>query len=196
MHFYHVWTDGHWLKPAEEHMALLAASGLSPEMYVGFVGHDIREAWSWFLSQCPDVKLAAKADQGHEAVTLHAMHEWCKDNPGRKTLYAHTKGAFHDERLNDAWRLAMARKLVLHGRERLPELDTYDVVGMHWITPRQFSFNKVPNPFFAGNFWWARSEYVARLPEIDLAGERHVAEGWLGQGNPKVLDLHPGWPVY
>ena len=50
----------------------------------------------------------------------------------------------------------------------------------------------VSQPYFSGNFWWASSSYLARLP---FPPDDHFeSETWIGGGGPDVADLLPGLP--
>jgi hypothetical protein len=73
-----------------------------------------------------------------------------------------------------------------------------DAVGCHWLTAEQFPWaaQEFPEgtPFFGGNFWMARCDYLRRLPEPSTRS-RFDAERWIGLRDPKVLDLNPGWPA-
>ena len=47
----------------------------------------------------------------------------------------------------------------------------------------------------------ATAGYLAKLPPVEGGNpnkgyNRYKAEEWIGGGNPKVLDLKPGWPDY
>jgi hypothetical protein len=75
----------------------------------------------------------------------------------------------------------------------------FDAVGCHWLTAEQFSSwapQEFPDgtPFFGGNFWMARCDYLRGLPEPSTRS-RFDAERWIGLGDPRVLDLRPGWPA-
>ena len=75
----------------------------------------------------------------------------------------------------------------------------FDAVGCHWLTAEQFSSwapQEFPDgtPFFGGNFWIARCDYLRTLPEPSTRS-RFDAERWIGLGDPRVLDLNPGWPA-
>lgn len=133
-----------------------------------------------------------------EEITLNKVRAWSKENLDGKVLYMHTKGAFTVHPANEDWRMSMESRLLGPWRVRLEDLDAVDAVGMHWITPQQFSQRGVDASFFAGNFWWARADYLAQLNPIsplELA-TRYAAESWIGMKNPRVKDLAPGWPVY
>lgn len=203
-HFYHVWADGAWTVPVREHFAALAASVFPGPVQVGLVGEEtarrhaqarIRDLWPGELTVC------ASAATGFEQVTLSRLHEHARSGDAcRFILYAHTKGAYRAESLNDLWRRDMTAHVVSGWKSAAALLDSgYDAVGAHWLTPGTASPDRTVTtdgpPFFAGNFWLATSAYLATLGEPDTATRYH-AEGWIGTGNPRVHDLAPGWPVY
>lgn len=137
--------------------------------------------------------------------TLFEIEKWVPNHPGWKVLYIHAKGATHPEGdpLRTNWRNCMMRNLVKNWRHCVRELDQNDLVGCHWMTG-----DKTPpsQSIFAGNFWWARSDYLASIPSmmvrpriqesgLDSAESRYESEVWIGNGAtfPKVKDLHPEW---
>jgi hypothetical protein len=66
-------------------------------------------------------------------------------------------------------------------------LEGHDTVGVQWTT--------VPRPHYSGNFWWADSRYLRRLPRPDELPEaarrdRRGAEFWIGCGGPRAKCLH------
>ena len=210
VHWYHVWTgDRHhgsaWRLAAEEHFGALVNAGFEGGVYVGIVGGlaERAEAASWLRGWWPESKIMVQADEGFEQVTIDVMHDWCKwaaeDVP---VYYAHTKGALHAGGMNRDWRMAMDELLVGGWRECVKSLHTYDAVGCHWLTHEKYPEHINPRkPMFGGNFWWANAGYLAKLDPVEGGFDRPPinrwgAEGWLGQGFPKVLDLKPGWPVY
>jgi hypothetical protein len=172
LHFYHALdtADGHRIY--DEHLALMSETGFSPDMF----------EVNW-----------VKPGDGFEELTLNRLRAAAK--PGDRILYSHTKGAFTRHPINENWRQAMDSRLIGPWRSRVCELDDYDLVGMHWLTPEEFGQRGVKSPFFGGNFWWTRGEYILTLPEVP-PGDRYAAENWVGSGNPVVKDLSPGWPTY
>ena len=46
-------------------------------------------------------------------------------------------------------------------------------------------------PVFGGNFWWAKRELIKRLPPLQYES-RYDAEGWIGRGEPDIVNLIPG----
>jgi hypothetical protein len=205
-HFYHVYAGGGWAEAVAEHAAALGQAGLSCPVTIGLVGPEedrfrARERiterfYEWYLPE-PDDWI--EADAGFEQVTLAPLREYalrCEDEEA--ILYAHTKGAYSNEPLNTEWRRSMTRFTV--GRwvqcVSLISGDNYDTAGSHWLTPEEH--HKPPRflvttPMYGGNFWWARTDYLRKLPPPGN-DYRHQAEEWLGLAGPRAYDFLPGWP--
>lgn len=189
-HYYHVFADGHWQEPVREHVAAILASGLHAEMTIGVVGSpDNRKAARQAFGVLP-VERIVEADSGWEQLTLDALHADDRDGP---VLYAHSKGSSDPSPINIAWRRSMTRRVVSGWRDCLARLDEADAVGCHWLTKREWPTMDITTPFFGGNFWWARSDYLRTLPAPSHVS-RWKAEEWLGVNEPRVFDLLPGWP--
>jgi hypothetical protein len=180
-HFYHALDTEQGQRIYGEHKFLMDEAGFGPDLF--------EVTW-------------VKPGEGFEDVTLRKLHAWAKGaEPDSKVLYGHTKGAFHPDPIQENWRRTMDSRLTGAWFPRLFELDAFDVVGLHWLdsgaTNLQFGI-VVVDPFFGGNFWWARADYLAVLPDLSVLAEetRFEAEGWVGKSNPRVKDLSPGWPTY
>lgn len=199
VHFYHLYADGDWRTPAEEHFGVLREASFTGDLRVGLVGSAARrqEAEQWLRGRA---KVCAEADAGYEQVTLRALHTWAKSaDPECPVFYAHSKGAGFSG--SDAgvqsWRHGM---LWCNGRrweERIRSLtEGADAAGCHWITPDTpavgIPHHEVRSSFFAGNYWWARAGYLARLPVPGQDDDRFAAEAWLGVGVPRVCDTAAG----
>jgi hypothetical protein len=167
--FYHCWTPGKWEQPEAEFWAALGASGFDGSVHERF------------------------EDGPSEAATLNAVREHALVNDGA-VLYAHTKGAADDSDFRVRWRHSMTNRVVVRWQEHLATLETGDVdaVGCHWLTPEAYP-GMVNTPFFGGNFWMARCDYLRTLPPCP-SEPRFEAELWVGRNNPRVIDLLPGWP--
>jgi hypothetical protein len=204
-HFYHLDANGRWLLPAREHVAALTAAGF-PEgvSCVNITGKTARrlEVRDWLKCESgwPGVR-AIEADGGFEQATLRVVRLWAIDNPGCVVMYAHTKGAFRPTEFNHEWRRSMTDDVVSGWKFCVSRLAYYEVVGPHWIDPVIFPhiLNASPEdggsktPFFGGNFWWARTDYLAWLP-VPGTASRWDAERWIGLGRPHAYDLRSGWP--
>lgn len=217
VHFFHMHVGhGHvpsrWEVPAQEHFTALRDAEFRGRVCVGLVGDEENRltARLWLDKTWPRWQPAVVADDGYEQWTLAAMHRWAKAaDPQTPVYYAHTKGAYQDHPFNHNWRrgmeaLLMGTSAIHTWRDRVGDLASgkWDAVGLHWLTPDDFPVTiSVGRPMFAGNFWWATAGYLATLPEVEggnpmLGYNRFKAEEWLGQLQPRVLDLKPGWPEY
>lgn len=114
-------------------------------------------------------------------------------------LYIHHKGNFTRTHGNINWRKYMQYWNIEKWKDCVAKLDEgYDLVGGGFLP-------NPPHPYFAGNFFWARSSYIKRCQQLikptenDFApqflGQPHLRydlECWHGSGDPKYFDLHPG----
>ena len=65
--------------------------------------------------------------------------------------------------------------------------DGFDACGVQLRgTPRKDSLH------FSGNFWWSKSEYIKKLPKIDIFDKenRNEPEFWIGYGYGKYKNLY------
>lgn len=190
-HFYHVYADGAWEKPVREHVSLLVKSGLMENLgyaAVGIVGkpenrRKVRNLLGW------DFDIVAEANTGWEQVTIEKMHFYAQFSDDA-ILYAHTKGAYSNDALAKAWRESMTEDTVVRWREAVTALEKYDVAGPYWLKSDQPE-HREHGFFFAGNFWWANSDYLAKLPPVKTE-HRFQAEGWIGLGDPKAFVMRHG----
>jgi hypothetical protein len=188
-HFYHVFADGDWQSAAVEHVGRLAASGLLREldgMYLGVVGSAAARAE--VAHRLPGV-IVAEAESGWEQVTLEALRRFVEDFDGY-VFYAHTKGAWSQTPLAVRWRELMTAHTVDAWEKCVRSLEAAEVVGPFWFRSRDPE-HALHEHFFAGNFWWARSEYLASLGPVRTSS-RFDAEGWVGLGRPSAVDLTAG----
>lgn len=189
-HYYHAYADGKWRSPVSEHIAAIKTIDQPITITVGVVGTSSNRAA--FEATNVVVDQWVEEETGFEQVTLSSLQSDLVGGQTSAVLYAHTKGAYNPTHLNAAWRRSMTRRLVGDWARCLARLDEVDVVGCHWLTPEEFP-GSIVTPFFGGNFWWAHSDCLSRLPAV-RAETRWDAEHWIGLGNPKAWDLLPGWP--
>jgi hypothetical protein len=196
--WYHVWVDGDWTEPVLEHVDALHAADFTGPVYLGLVGAKFWRDAARDVFDPLDVRVAVEADEGFEQVTLAKVREYAIEHDGA-IMYCHSKGAADATQFRAEWRRSMTRRVVSDWKANLDFLYSHDAVGCHWLTAEQFSSwapQEFPDstPFFGGNFWMARCDYLRTLPEPST-GSRFDAERWVGLGDPKVLDLLPGWPA-
>lgn len=184
--FLHCWADGDWGRPLAEILNAIDRVGVPFRATVGVVGSVENRAE--LISHLPDSFEVVEFDHGHEERTLDLIDARLADVP---VLYVHTKGAGYPLQWSDAWRACLIRQVIGKWRTNLLALETFDLVGAHWLTPE--SWEEVKSPFFGGNFWWATADHLRRLGSVP-AGDRFAAEGWVGSVPARALSLVNGWP--
>ena len=138
-----------------------------------------------------------------ENLTIIEIEKWVPTHPGWNVLYFHSKGVTHtDEGYSKqvtGWRNCMMRHCIRGWRQCVSDLESHDSVGCHWL--QGVGPNNSQN-IWAGNFWWATSDFLATVPsmyERDRIKEsgianvesRYESEVWIGNGKlPKVKDYH------
>jgi len=192
-HFYHVFADGDWLSAATEHFEQLRVSGLLDELdrvHLGVVGspQNRRE-----VKRALRHHVAVEADEGWEQVTLNRLHRFCRRDDGA-VLYAHTKGSWSRSELAKAWRVSMTHDVVARWRECVDALEDVQAAGPFWLKSAEPE-HVDHQSFFAGNFWWARSDYIRTLQPVGVVS-RYQAEGWVGLGMPSVKVMREGYSYW
>lgn len=192
--FYHAYLDNEvWpAMLAEYQQALRSFDG---EIVVGAAGaHAGQQELRQRLSG-EDGTTVVTVDPTSERGTMELVRAWALTYPDQAIVYAHTKGASQPTEFNDRWRRSMTHHVVEgwgHCRSVLEE--GYDAVGCHWLHPDAFGESTMGAvPFFGGNFWMARCSYLATLPPVSTE-DRWASERWIGLGQPRIVDLAPGWP--
>lgn len=177
-HFYHIYADGAWRDPVQEHLEALQTSGLATEegfsFSVGLVGSETNTAAvrDFLNTHSLPWREISSSRQGWEQVTLSVLARESHTLEGF-VFYAHTKGASAPGGFNTAWRRRMTYHTVTHWREALASLETHHAYGCHWMELEG-------HWLFGGNFWWTRMSHVRLLPTPQLHS-RWAAEGWIGQ---------------
>lgn len=193
-HFYHIFADGDYCKPVAEHFRALEESGLLDELdsvRLGIVGS--KENRDNVRALLPKYRVAAEAPSGWEQVTLKVLHRFSNRDLGA-IFYAHTKGAWSQSELARQWRVSMTHDTVTRWRECVAALETVDAAGPYWLKSWEPE-HKEHEYFFAGNFWWGRSDYIRRLKPV-REDNRYQAEGWVGLADPSVRIMRGGYPYW
>jgi hypothetical protein len=193
VHFYHVYADGDWKPAAEDHIEELFVSGLLDElddMFVGIVGskenrRKVKRKLRRFV--------VAEADEGWEQVTLNEVHKYAQHNDAA-IFYAHTKGAWSNSELARQWRVSMTHDTVTRWQECVAALHTVEAAGPYWLKSWEPE-HADHDFFFAGNFWWARSDYIRTLSPVSVSN-RYQAEGWIGLNKPTVKNMRDGYSYW
>ena len=114
-----------------------------------------------------------------EVPTINKLHSFSLNNKGFNILYLHTKGVTNQSIEVNDWIDMMLYFLI--NQNALDKLKNVDTVGCNYI-------NDGFPPHWSGNFWWAKSNYIAKLPKCKK--EYHEPEFWLHQLNPTFFELH------
>lgn len=201
--FYHtlvnVGTRAHADSIIQEQVGAMQSVGLLDQADYFFVGinggeEDVKHIMSMMpLGAVPMVN-PIETWASSEVETLRCLRDFCIGNPGVNVLYLHMKGLSHvpgspTHDFNRDWRHGMQNIVVNRWRECVNHLEQgYESVGNWW--------NVAPNgSYWAGNFWWATSDFIATLPPIltegHHSGGRYEAEVWIGRGPnlPRIVAL-------
>lgn len=115
-----------------------------------------------------------------EYPTMNLLREFCMNHPGWNICYHHTKGVSHANDCYRRWRKCMENSVIVHWRDCVAKVENgFDTVGAHW-------FKNANQQYWAGNFWWAKSDYIASLPPINqwnLGGKSYESECWIGRSS-------------
>jgi hypothetical protein len=108
-----------------------------------------------------------------------------------KILYIHTKGVTTPDNQSIVdWRKYMTYFNVQQYKNCLQLLDNCDSCGVDLVDE--------PALHYSGNFWWANSSYIKKLPTIDeikfpktppILSIRHNGEFWIGMGDGNLKSL-------
>lgn len=199
----------HACKVTFEQMEMLNQSGLlnaAEEFHVGVNGGTESHEVADLLLPAKAKRLMHGLESRAENLTLVALEKWLPSHPGWNVLYFHAKGATRDsdsvyDHFIADWRGCMMKHCVLNWRTCVAHLDSgFDAVGAHWMSHAGPLHNQ---NIFAGNFWWAATDYLSSLPSIfkrdrikqsGIASleSRYEAEVWIGNGPrlPRTKDLH------
>lgn len=193
-HYYHVYADGPWEPIVYDHLDALTKSHLAPELdffRIGIVGTEENRAK--VKEVLPFAEVIAEAEKGWEQVTLTELHKASKSFDGA-ILYAHTKGAWTQSELARQWRVSMTYDTVTRWRACVDALQRVQAAGPYWLTSHEPE-HAGHRYFFAGNFWWARADYLRTLPK-PLTATRYQAEGWVGLADPTVCNMREGYSYW
>jgi hypothetical protein len=146
----------------------------------------------------------------NECRTIQMIEDWLPGHPGWNVLYFHTKGSTYPagDEFTGRWRHCMMSNLIWNWSRCVHDLDKYESVGCHWMNKEQHG-DLIDTPYWGGNFWWARSDFLMTVPKLATCGRirtgqsglddyetRFEAEVWIGRGRPPtVLDYHRNWKM-
>lgn len=165
-------------------MPTMWSSAGNYEFHLGFE-HKVRE---YINKRYPFVNIIEVRDTGlpnlYEGSTLYHLHQYCLDHPNEYVVYYHTKGVLSIGVETKLWRELLDEIIINQWQMRYYDIQDYDVVGVG---------DSSPHDILSGNYFWAKSNYVATLPNpLDIFEDRFSFERWLFINNPSkkiVFDL-------
>jgi len=185
--FYHICTINNWKEIVQEQLCKIVKSGLYDEtekIFVSIIGNECNWIPSLdgnILNKCVII-YTSQDTSCYERKILEYMREFsyqCEEND--KYYYLHSKGIkWYDNiyvyiNVQD-WRRYMEYFIIEKYKSCVQDLAEYDVCGVN--------FSENPKRHFSGNFWWARSGYIKKLP-TKINDDYLDPEMWLCSSNPK-----------
>ena len=149
-----------------------------------------------------------------EGQTVSQLYQYCLKNDGY-VFYFHNKGmssyATHIPYCLKDWRHYMQYFNIERWQDCVAKLEEgYDCAGVSWIK-REDLAGDIPTEgkryignHFSGNYWWARNDYIRRLPDPLKVEDyvhvpsmmdhfktyRYAFELWIGDENTKYYSFH------
>jgi hypothetical protein len=157
-----------WEKIVKEQIQTIDASGLGgacQAMTVTVVGPEIEKVYPLFegLSFREKIEIVHAGDDFHlyEFPGIEKVQEIAAKDPKAKILYMHSKGVTYGgspyEKNINQWRRFMEYFNVTKWKNCVAALDEVDACGV------DYSLSALNIYCFAGNFWWARGDYVKNV---------------------------------
>jgi predicted O-methyltransferase YrrM len=111
----------------------------------------------------------------NEGLTTNYLRKFAIENPNGNTLYLHSKGITKRpeeiENVN-AWVDYMEYFLIEKWGNCIEILKNKNTVGTEMKTPPVAKYH------YCGNFWWAKNNYLSKLPECDIT-DYYAPENWV-----------------
>jgi hypothetical protein len=130
--------------------------------------------------QCTEI---AALPEGHENVSLQAMHQYCVRNKQDRVVYMHSKGTFTESKVNDQLRNILMKAITSEG------CLNYTADGTCHTCSARFSYT--PFPTYIGNMFVAECSYISKLiaPNVFEPHKQRV----IAQMKNNTRQIHPGW---
>jgi SAM-dependent methyltransferase/predicted O-methyltransferase YrrM len=224
-HFYVPDTNNMWVWWIDEQMSLLKTVGLVDKakinmcmtiplgLYNSKTGHSYDEMVIGYIKDrypfvnIIDIQPVGAQPNLYEGQTLAKMYEHCLQEDGY-VFYFHNKGmssySTHIPGAIKDWRHYMQYFNVEKWEDCVAKLDEgYDCCGVDWVERHDIKLDFVVQ-HYAGNFWWARNDYIRKLKHPlkieeymdveammrELQNYRYCFELWMATGIPKQHCFH------
>ena len=226
--FYHLFipdTNNMWIWWIDEQMSLLKTSGLADKAKINMgvtlplglfnskTGHSYDDmVFEYIKERYPFVNIIDILPVGnqpnfYEGQTLAKVYEHCQEDDGY-VFYFHNKGissySTHIPGAIKDWRHYMQYYNIEKWEDCVAKLEEgYQCCGVDWVERHDIKLDFVVQ-HYAGNFWWARNDYIRTLKHPlkieeymdveammrELQNYRYCFELWMATGNPKQHCFH------
>ena len=196
--FAHNYIDHNWHEIVEEQLSKLVRSGLydeATEIYYGAYANDNFQLYKFinvvkFWDLKNKIRIVIHPFNDGEKQTLILLQETVKNYPDANILYYHTKGITsiqtHEQHLGsldykniESWRHVMEYFNIEQWKDSIANLrsdEIIDTTGCLYVGESGYPYQF----FYAGNFWWAKSSYINKLPDMKKRDNRMGCELWIG----------------
>lgn len=184
--FWHIYNNNSTkcVKIIERQFSKIKESGLLQycnKIFIGYV--------SEFPFPCKNIlnnnkiKIIKNVNVGYEGVTTTLLKSFCeKLDDNCFILYIHNRGATREESsITDDWTLTMEYFCIINWKKAIVQLKNKYTSGCEmWshksrINPNSYIYH------YAGNFWWAKSEYIKMLKYPSFENRFVESEDWILQ---------------
>jgi hypothetical protein len=183
--YIHICQVGDWKRSLNMLLDPLYKSGLyekTTEIRIGLLyNNEIPENHDIFNNSKIKIIYNGKPSEYERPTLLHMRSSSFTDNNDTKYWYIHTKGLRHFNGPAEGFVLDWIKLLLFWNIEKhelaIESLKTNDIYGCNWC-----------GNHYSGNYWWARSSYIQRLP--DKIPDWYVApEMWIAWGHPIMHNI-------
>ena len=190
--FWHIGAVGGWRRIAREQYDKLVTSGLyaaTDHIVVGFIGgKDLEDDLDIPILSDGKFTVFSTVDvTDYEFPTLARLWQTAQERTAPYLCYYfHTKGASHEgeahQRTTNAWRAYMEFFNLERWADCVAALERHETCGVEL---------QCQGHHYSGNFWWATSEYIKKLPDgwqywRDNRTNRVAAEGYVCLASPRA----------
>lgn len=214
--FYHVCMINNWESIVAEQVKLIIASGLylkTDEIMVGCLGPiSCKEKLQQILPNKFTVVFHNEDTNLYEIPTLQHLHN-VSQTDNFLAWYIHTKGVFSGNIRKDytnvirGWRKMMEYFVIEKHTTCINKIQSEDCDACGTEArycgfpvpikgePLYFTDYTPPTHHFSGNFWWSKSSYIKKLPNLynkwlEVNKSRYIAEAFIGMtANPRFYSF-------
>lgn len=132
----------------------------------------------------PALDLIKKLSLNEEFLLFYLHTKGVSINDKNMNFYHGSKNLEHLKNCVNDWRKYMEYFIIENFNICIDELKNCDACGVNLVNS--------PYKHFSGNFWWSKSDYIKKLPEIKEIDKNHRwnAEFWIGMGNGNLKNFY------